>query len=179
MMTFQSNILILPGLGSSGPQHWQSVWERGHGFLRVEQQDWETPRSTDWTTKLNEAIKQFDPKNVILVAHSLACTTVAYWAQQYPAKIKGALLVAPSDTEADTYPPGTSGFAPVPLARLPFPSIVVASSNDYYVTLQRAQLFADSWGSRFANIGNAGHINVAAGFGNWDQGLELLKMLDQ
>jgi len=178
-MSFKSTILILPGLGNSGPQHWQSVWERKYGFLRVEQQDWETPVRTDWTAKLNETISQVETENIILVAHSLACTTVAYWAQQYPTKIKGALLVAPSDTEADTYPPGTSGFTPVPLAKLPFPSIVVASTNDYYVTLDRAKLFAGSWGSDFVNIADAGHINVAAGFGKWDQGLELLKALDQ
>jgi len=178
-MAFQSTILILPGLGSSGPQHWQSVWEREYGFLRVEQHDWETPVCTDWTTKLDETIGQFEPGKVILVAHSLACTTVAYWAQQYQTKIKGALLVAPSDTEADTYPPGTAGFKPVPLARLPFPSIVVASTNDYYVTSERARLFAHSWGSDFVDIGDAGHINVASGFGPWDKGLELLKVLDK
>ncbi len=177
-MTFNSTILTLPGLGNSGPQHWQSVWEREHNFLRVEQKDWETPVCADWIETLDQTIKQFDPGKVILVAHSLACTTVAYWAQKYNTLIKGALLVAPSDTEADTYPPGTTGFMPVPLIKLPFPSIVVASSNDYYVTTNRAKLFADSWGSEFVNIGDAGHINVASGFGDWDAGLELLKRLD-
>jgi predicted alpha/beta hydrolase family esterase len=54
----------------------------------------------------------------------------------------------------------------------------VASSNDYYVTTERARLFADSWGSELINIGDAGHINVASGFGEWKQGLELLKQLD-
>ncbi|MDR6942548.1 RBBP9/YdeN family alpha/beta hydrolase [Mucilaginibacter pocheonensis] len=177
-MTFNSTIIIHPGLGNSGPAHWQSLWEKQFGFNRVEQKDWETPVCTDWINTLNSHVQQHDSSNVILVGHSLACTTIAYWAQKFKVNIKGALLVAPSDTEADTYPPGTSGFTPVPLITLPFKSIVVASSNDYYVTPERAALFADSWGSELVNIGDAGHINVASGYGEWAQGLELLKQLD-
>lgn len=127
---------------------------------------------------INDEVKKHDPADVILVGHSLACTTIAYWAQKYNVIIKGALLVAPSDTEADTYPPGTTGFTPVPLNKLPFKSIVISSSNDYYVTTERAKLFANSWGSELVNIGDAGHINVASGFGEWNAGLKILKELD-
>jgi predicted alpha/beta hydrolase family esterase len=28
------------------------------------------------------------------------------------------------------------------------------------------------------NIGNAGHINAAAGYGHWEKGLEILKAFD-
>lgn len=179
-MTFHSNILILPGLGSSGEQHWQTLWEKQFpSFTRVEQLDWETPKRTDWVEILHKKIVAFESGTVILVAHSLACTLVSYWAQQFDYAIKGALLVAPSDTEADTYPIGTEGFTPVPTQKLPFPSIVVTSNNDFYVTLERATYFANNWGSELINIGEAGHINVAAGFGKWDFGLELLQELDK
>lgn len=177
-MQFNSAILIHPGLGNSGPTHWQSFWEREYGFPRVEQRDWETPVRTEWTTTLNNHVSKYDPQNLILVVHSLACITTAYWAQQYKVKIKAALLVAPSDTEADTYPPGTTGFKPVPLFKLPFPSILVTSSDDYYVTVERATQFATAWGSELINIGKAGHINVASGYGEWNEGLEILKRLD-
>ncbi|MGZ3752127.1 MAG: RBBP9/YdeN family alpha/beta hydrolase, partial [Mucilaginibacter sp.] len=103
MTHFNSTILIHPGLGSSGPQHWQSLWEKEFGFQRIEQQDWETPICADWITTINDYVSKYEPQNVILVGHSLACTAIAYWAQQYNIRIKGALLVAPSDTEADTY----------------------------------------------------------------------------
>ena len=56
-----------------------------------------------------------------------------------------------------------------------FKSIVVTSSNDEWVTLERAEFFAENWGSEFINIGNAGHINAASGFGEWPKGLEILK----
>ncbi|GAB3931794.1 hypothetical protein GCM10028804_44960 [Larkinella terrae] len=118
------------------------------------------------------------PAEVLLVGHSLACSTIAYWAQTFNRPIKGALLVAPSDTEAESYPPGTTGFAPIPLSKLPFPSIVVASINDFYVTLERATLFAQSWGSKLVNIGAAGHINVNSGHTDWPEGLRLLQELE-
>jgi len=177
-MQFQSTILIIPGLGNSGPQHWQSLWEQQFNFKRVEQKDWDTPVCADWIENINTEIKKHDPANVILVGHSLACSTIVFWAQKFNIKIKAALLVGPSDTEADTYPPGTSGFMPMPLIKLPFPTITVASTNDYYVTFERAQQFAVDWGSELVNIGEAGHINVSSGYGEWNYGLELLKKLD-
>jgi predicted alpha/beta hydrolase family esterase len=166
-------------IGQSGCQHWQSSWERQYpDFERVNQQDWETPVCDDWIHQIDRAVMSGDPSNVLLVGHSLACATIAYWAQTFQRPIKGALLVAPSDTEEDTYPPGTSGFAPIPLFKLPFPTIVVASTDDFYVTLARATLFAESWGSKLVNIGAAGHINVNSGHTNWPEGFSLLKELE-
>jgi uncharacterized protein len=175
---FNSRILILPGLGNSGEGHWQTHWEKQFGFKRVIQKDWDTPKCADWIETIDKEITQSDVSDVILVGHSLACVTTVFWADRFNRKIKGALLVAPSDVEADTYPPGTTGFSPMPLKKLSFPSITIASSNDYYVSLERAKLFSKAWGSDFINIGDAGHINVAAGFGRWEKGLEYLKELD-
>lgn len=178
-MTFSSSVFILPGLGNSGDAHWQTLWEKEHNFTRIEQRDWDTPVCSEWIDTIDKVLTQHDLSNVIVVGHSLACSTVAFWSNRYQRKIKGALLVAPSDTEAESYPPGTTGFKPMPDQSLAFPSIVVASTNDFYVTLSRAQHFAHRWGSELANIGDAGHINVAAGFGPWEEGLHLLKKLDR
>lgn len=178
-LKFTSKILILPGLGNSDETHWQSLWEKEFGFTRVHQRDWDTPVCNEWIEALDREIARNNPDDVILVGHSLACTTIAYWWMKYKRKIKGALLVAPSDTEADTYPPGTLGFVPVPRTRLEFPTLTVASANDYYVTTERADLFSNAWGSELINIGDAGHINVAAGFGPWPEGLQLLSRLDR
>ncbi|MHB8211004.1 MAG: alpha/beta hydrolase [Acidithiobacillus sp.] len=41
--------LILPGIGNSSSEHWQSLWERANSsFLRVEQRDWERPVCEEW-----------------------------------------------------------------------------------------------------------------------------------
>jgi uncharacterized protein len=177
-MHFHSTLLIIPGIGNSGQHHWQSLWEKEFNFTRVEQTEWETPNCTDWIENINNEVKKLNAADVILVGHSAACAAIAHWAQKFNTKIKGALLVAPGDPDADTFPKGTIGFAPMPIFKLPFPSIVAASSNDYYVTLDRAKLFAESWGSEFINVGVKGHINTSAGFGEWDEGLEILKKLD-
>lgn len=178
-MTFNSTVLILPGLGNSGPEHWQSIWEKEFpAFKRVEQQNWDTPDCETWINYLNSCIPE-NSKDVLLVGHSLACQEIVFWAKKFNRKVKGALLVAPSDTEAASYPEGTTGFSPVPLTTLDFPSIVVSSMDDFYVSAERAALFAEAWGSRLIPIGNAGHINAGSGFGNWDEGLALLKELDR
>ncbi|MFI5161782.1 MAG: RBBP9/YdeN family alpha/beta hydrolase [Sphingobacteriales bacterium] len=175
---FQSTILLIPGIGNSGLRHWQTIWGRRYGFARVRQQDWETPACADWVSNLNTCIKQNDPKNLILVAHSAACMALVQWVQQYEKIVKGALLVAPADADAPSFPAEATGFSPVPLIKLPFPSIVVASTNDQFVTLERARQFAEAWGSEFVNIGDAGHINMSSGYGEWDAGLEILNRLD-
>jgi len=178
-MTFESDIFILPGLGNSGEQHWQSFWEREYGFTRINQNEWDAPVKDVWIDTIDKALQHYNLQNVILVGHSLACSTIVSWTAKYNRKIKGALLVGPSDTEANTYPPGTTGFKPMPTNKLPFPSITIASTDDYYVSLARAAYFANCWGSKLVTIGNAGHINVTSGYTAWDEGLKFLKELDR
>ncbi len=181
-------VLILPGLYDSGPEHWQSRWESEHpAFVRVRQRDWETPDRAEWVATLAAAIDA-SPEPAVLVAHSLACCLVAHWAaalgdgSRMPLtprmpQVKAALLVAPSDVEAPSYPAGTTGFAPMPLAPLPFLSIVVASTDDFYISVERAERFAAAWGSRFAVVGALGHINSASRLGSWPAGFALLQEL--
>jgi len=177
-MQFKSTILTLPGIGGSGPQHWQSLWEKEYAFTRIEQQEWETPFRDEWVANIQKVVSKHDPKKVILVGHSAVCSAIAKWAVRYKTKIKAALLVAPADPEAKTFPEGAIGFAPMPLHKLPFPSIVVASTNDFFATIERTKQFAEAWSSEFINIGDAGHINVASGYGQWDEGLQILRRLD-
>ncbi|WP_324672025.1 alpha/beta hydrolase [Hymenobacter sp. GOD-10R] len=172
-------ILLVPGLGNSGPQHWQSIWATLYHHPRVEQQEWDHPRCADWVQGLNEAIQRAESP-VVLVAHSLACSTIGHWAHQYPTEaVVGALLVAPADTERPDFPAEATGFAPMPQQRLPFASLVVASTNDEYVSIARAQAFAAAWGSEFVDVGAQGHLNVASNLGNWPTGYALLQKLLQ
>ncbi len=176
----QTIYLTVPGVTNSSPQHWQSLWEKEfpEKFRRIEQKEWNTPVCVDWIKTIETEVQKANAETVILIAHSLGCTTVAHWAQNFGTKIKGAFLVAPSDCEAETYNFDTNGFAPVPLDELPFKSLVVASTNDEYVSLGRAEQFANAWGSEIINVGAKGHINAVSGFGEWNEGLELLKRLD-
>ena len=95
-----SNVLLLPGWQDSGPQHWQSLWEKRHGYVRVTQHDWLTPLRGDWVARLEEVVLARDEPTV-LVAHSLGCILTAAWAarSQNTRRVKAALLVAPGDPE--------------------------------------------------------------------------------
>ena len=167
-------VLTLAGLWNSGPQHWQTHWEHKHGWRRAPHRDWETPDRAEWVAELDAAIAACR-RPPVLAAHSLSCTLVTWWAASHdPRRIAGAFLVAPSDVDAPSYPTCTTGFQPMQLTRLPFPSIVVASSNDVYVSAARARQFAESWGSTLHLLGDAGHINGDAGYGPWPEGEQLL-----
>jgi predicted alpha/beta hydrolase family esterase len=170
------DVLILAGPWDSGPRHWQTLWQHKHPeWLRVPHRDWTNPECHEWVAELDAAIAASEDSPPILVAHSLGCALVAHWAQSgSPLKVAGAFLVAPSDVDAPSYPREAEGFAPMPLAKLPFPSILVASANDPYVSIERARVFAEAWGSRFVAIGDAGHINADSGYGEWPEGEQML-----
>ncbi|MFD1625314.1 RBBP9/YdeN family alpha/beta hydrolase [Azospirillum griseum] len=176
-------VLILPGLGNSGPDHWQSwLQARIPGARRVEQADWDQPVPSEWMARLESAIL-VTPGRVILVAHSASCALVAHWAASGTRsgsvdKVAGALLVGPTDVEsAEHTPPAVHVFAPIPTDPLPFNTIVVGSDNDPYCSTERACAFAVLWGADFLNAGAVGHINVASGFGPWPMGETLVKEL--
>ena len=173
-----TNYLIIPGLGNSGPEHWQTYFEQsGDNFKRVIQHEWDAPTCKEWVENIDKAITYYDPSTVVLIGHSLGCTTIAHWAKESGKVIKGAMLVAPSDIENPVYTFPAVGFSPIPTDIINFPTIVVASTNDPWVSLERATFFANQWGSKLICIGNAGHINTDSGFGNWQQGLEILNTL--
>lgn len=74
-------------------------------------------------------------------------------------------------------PDATRNFAPLPRKPLPVPTITVASSNDPFVTMERARTFASGWDSAFHDAGELGHINGTSRLGLWPQGLVLLGRL--
>jgi predicted alpha/beta hydrolase family esterase len=174
-----TNYFIVPGLGNSGADHWQTWFEKsGKNFQRINQKEWEAPGCHDWISSIEKVIANVDPSTVVLIGHSLGCIAIIRWATFYHKNIKGAMLVAPSDIENPVYTFQATGFAPIPTERINFNTIVVASSDDPWVSLDRAKYFSRCWESEFIDIGKAGHINVASGFGEWTQGLEILKHLD-
>jgi uncharacterized protein len=176
-------LIIVPGLGDSGPEHWQSLWHTKFNAARVVQDDPETPTPESWSARLQDVIEA-TPGELVLVGHSCGVLNIVHWARLYAAagsagheRVRGALLVGPTDAEQanmnDHYP-AVRGMAPVPMTPLPFPALVVASENDPYASFERAQAFADAWDAEFVTMGEAGHINVASGHGEWEEGEILL-----
>lgn len=174
-------VLLIPGLNNSGPGHWQTAWERRFpNAARVELGMWDDPHRNTWVNKLNLAIHRAN-RPVVLVAHSLGCLTVAWWAeyeQPGPERgVIGALLVAPPDVDRPGLDPRLSRFSACPRRELPFRSILAASRNDPYCNSRVAIELARDWGSRFADVGELGHINARSGVGDWPVGRRLLAQL--
>jgi predicted alpha/beta hydrolase family esterase len=173
-------LIIVPGLGDSGPRHWQTLWQHKFGAERVRQDDPENPVPDVWATRLQEVIGS-TPGELVLVAHSAGVATVVHWARLSSGgdrdRVRGALLVAPADPEA----PGTAerhpellSLAPLPLEELPFPALLVYSENDPYCMPERAEALAEAWGAAAVSAGEAGHLNVESGHGDWPDGEVLL-----
>jgi predicted alpha/beta hydrolase family esterase len=178
-------ILIVPGINNSGPDHWQTRWERKRGDARrVDLGMWDDPHRLTWVNKLNLAIRDAGEdggRPVILVAHSLGCLAVAWWAEyEKPAfgdPVAGALLVAPPDVDRPGLDPRLARFGACPRQPLPFPHFLVASQNDPYCRYRTARGLSHDWGSRFADAGAVGHINADSDLGDWDFGELLLEQL--
>lgn len=171
-----ARVLLLPGLGDSGPAHWQSLWQDTHGFARVIQRDWEHPVCRDWVESFDEFLAGAAADTVV-AAHSLGCHVVAAWAAATGRRLRGALLVAPPDPTTPAFPPSIVGFSPLPRQQLAFPSIVVASSDDPWASVSFAAEFATDLGARFVDVGAGGHLNSDSGLGVWNEGFALLQSL--
>ena len=173
MRTSDADILIVPGLGGSGPDHWQTRWEQKLSTAcRVEQDDWDRPDCAAWTGRIADAVAQAE-RPVILVAHSLGVGAVVQAAPQFaPGAVRGAFLVAFSDIERDDIARLIDpAFVPLPRDPLPFPSLLIASRNDPWCAYERAEDFSFAWGAALVDAGEAGHLNPDSGYGPWPEGL--------
>lgn len=166
-----STTLIVPGLRSSGPTHWQTWLERRvAGSIRVVQSNWNDAHLPDWSARVRREIARAQGP-VFIAAHSFGALAAVQAGSDHAERISGALLVAPADPELF----GVAEF--LPANQLAFPTIVVASTNDPWMSLETAERWARVWGADFISLGAAGHINAEAGFGPWPEALTLLERL--
>lgn len=168
---WRTQVLVVPGLNDSGPSHWQTCWQQAHvGMMRVQQEDWARPDLDAWAERVAIAAQE-QPAPPLVVAHSFGCLATVRAVARHGARLSGALLAAPAD-------PARFG---IDLAEvdhcLPFPSTLVASTNDPWLKLTKAGALAVKWGSRLLTLESAGHINVDSGHGRWPEGLHVLRDL--
>jgi hypothetical protein len=172
MRTSDADILVIPGLGGSGPDHWQSRWDaKLPTARRVVQADWDRPELEAWLQRIIEEAERAE-RPVILVAHSLGALAAAHAAPFLAGKVKGAFLVAPASREViagiDAVDPA---FAALPLEPLRFPSLVIASRNDPFAPYAESEALARALGAELVDAGHSGHINIESGHGPWPEGL--------
>ena len=172
MRTSDADLLIIPGLGGSAADHWQSRWEQKLSTARrVEQRDWEHPQRDEWVAAIVAAIEAAK-RPVILVAHSLGTIAAVHASRNTAHSMKGAFLVAvPSEERLASVPEADAAFRPYPRKKLPFPTALVASRDDPFSTYADAEALARDWGAKLIDAGPSGHINAESGHGPWPEGL--------
>jgi uncharacterized protein len=172
MRANEAEILIVPGLGGSGPEHWQSRWQAKLSTARrIEQEDSERPRLEEWRRCIIADVEAAR-KPVVLVAHSLGVIAVAHAAAELEGKVRGAFLVAPPSSRAIAEDDAIDAdFGAVPLLPLPFPAVLVASRDDSYAQYHEVEELARAWHAKLLDAGAAGHINAESGYGPWPEGL--------
>ncbi|MDC8759396.1 RBBP9/YdeN family alpha/beta hydrolase [Janthinobacterium fluminis] len=164
-------VLLMPGLYNSGPEHWQSRWQRLYpGFERVVQDDWDNPQLPAWSARFDE-LRARDSRPILVAAHSFGCLTAAYSLARDPRGVAGVLMVAPAD------PDKFGVAAALPQGPLPCPTIMISSTNDPWMSADNAALWGGRWGAEVVNIGAFGHINAESGLGDWLFGQSRLKQL--
>lgn len=183
MKAAEVDIVIVPGWQNSGPDHWQSRWERSiKTARRAIQDDWNSPEVDVWGDRIAKfAAGATQP--VVVVAHSLGVPiVVANGDKLKRAGVIGAFLVAPADIEfarfwpdtgGERWPPknGNGGLTKMPAQKLPFPAHLIVANNDLYCSFSRAEKLAEAWGAKITDAGEIGHINVASGHGPWPDGV--------
>ena len=165
--------VIVPGVGGSEHDHWQSWLQRQlKSCSRVQQQDWNKPVLHEWIEQFVKTVQAIQ-EPIQIVAHSFGClTTVAALAQhpELKQKIKNLVLVAPANPARF----GDAGFARESQndyqqyfhqLKLQVPTQMIISENDPWLNFQDALQLAKAWKIRPKNLGQVGHINVASGFG--------------
>ncbi|SAK62889.1 alpha/beta hydrolase [Caballeronia calidae] len=177
-------VLIVPGLRDHVAEHWQTLLQQKlPNAVSVAPLEHDKLSCAARVAALDAALAKIDGP-VILVAHSAGVMITVHWARQHDRKIHGALLAAPVDLETplpEGYPTfdalAENGWHPIPRTPLPFPSIVGASRNDPLARFERVEQMARDWGSRLVDLGEVGHLNPAAGFGEWPMAEKLIHEL--
>jgi predicted alpha/beta hydrolase family esterase len=178
----KATVVFVPGLRDHVADHWQTLLQaRLPGSVCVPRLGKDNLALHDWVDALDRTVASIRGP-VVLVAHSAGVMMVVHWALAHVGPVRAALLATPPDFEAGLpagYPSrevlAQNGWMPVPRALLPFRSTVVGSTNDPLASLDRAAAFARDWGSEIVDAGAVGHLNPAAGFGEWPQGISLLR----
>jgi len=167
--------IVLPGIGGSDAGHWQSLWQGSdRTWIRMKPTSWDTPDLAGWLAALERSLDEAR-EPVILIAHSLACLLVVHWARHRRNIVHGAFMVAVPDPSGPKFPREARSFEHPPRMPLPFPALVVASTNDPYGSVQYARDCARFWQAGFVSAGALGHISSDSGLGEWRQGRDLLE----
>lgn len=170
--------LILHGWGGSDSPHWQSYLAselaRDYGTVSFPLlQDKDAPIKDVWMTQVEALLQDFKPE--IVVCHSLANTLWFHLCNEKRAyHVRKLFLVAPPSLTCKVAELET--FFPVEFAKDLYAQNVtlITSTNDPYLSEDEAKSLA-LHNIEHIILKDAGHINAASGFCEWDEIVKMVK----
>ena len=175
----KQKVLLVHGWGGSDFPHWQS-WLAGEiakDYSTVcfpKLQDTELPNKEAWAKQLKEHLESFQPD--IVICHSVANILWFHLCNEAKLqKVKKLYLVAPPSLQCNIEE--LQSFFPVDIPKDLYAQevLLIASTNDPYMTLQEAQKLQEDLGVEMKVLQNAGHINTDGGYGEWPWILQDIK----
>ena len=169
------NVLILHGLGGSGPEHWQTwlaarLHDRGVSVSYPDLPEPDAPKLIPWLEALTAAVSRSGPDGLVVVCHSLAAVAWLHLASRSEGRLADrVLLVAPPSAGAgveeisEFFP---APFEPEAVARTAAETRVVCSATGDPYRPEGPELFAPL-GVPIDVIADGGHLNTDAGYGPW------------
>jgi len=164
-------MVIVPGIGGSDEEHWQTEWQRAIAATRIGPASWDDPEFDDWSDALGRAIGH---EPAVLVAHSLGCLLAVRWAAANPGRVAGLFLVAAPDAGGAHFPRQAVSFGGADAVTPGVPALLIASDDDPYATPAASAALAEAWSAPLLSVGARGHLNSASRLGEWSEGRVLL-----
>lgn len=169
------NVLIVHGLGGSGPDHWQTwlsrrLRERGLSVSYMDLPDPDAPALEPWVAGLDGEVTRLGPEKLAVACHSLGAVTWLHLAARVHRRLaERVLLVAPPSAGSGVEE--IAEFVPAPfdaeaVARAADSTrVVCADSGDPYRP-EGPELF-EPLGVPIDVVAGGGHLNTDAGYGAW------------
>ena len=170
MRASELDLLFAPDLSGAPSDHWQARWAARLSTARsiafapgVEDYD-------AWVEAVERSASSAG-RPIVFIAHSVGALAVSHAASRFGSlDVRGAFLVAPP-SDAALLTIVAEPWPATPRARLPWPSLLVASRTDPWASAEHSRELAEAWGSTFVDAGEAGRIDAESGHGPWPDGL--------
>ncbi len=181
--------LILHGWGGNKPAHWQEwlggqLQAEGHAVLAPKMPNPTDPSPEAWMALIHDALSQVPADAVLTVlTHSMgAVNWIRHAAMagsagfQRPGPVADRVLLVAPPYVVPQMPPldlaGTAAFFPPALSpeglqAVGRETVLVASSNDDYSTVDQAGAYAAGLELTLHTLPNSGHISPYYGYGEW------------
>ncbi|PIU68687.1 hypothetical protein COS81_03035 [candidate division WWE3 bacterium CG06_land_8_20_14_3_00_42_16] len=177
-------VLIIHGIEGRAGDHWEQwlhdeLLKRGLKVIMPSLPESVHPQRKAWEQKIRELTASTDPRNLIIVGHSLGATTALDCIEQLDKPLKTLISVSgfaeDYGAELNSYFLRARTIEMEKVKQNVRQAYVLYGDNDPYVSQPVLKSLADKLGVEPLVLKNGGHLNSTAGFTKFPQILEIIK----